>query len=165
MTHHSFRHVACALFGLTAFVFAEGCSSAKKPDTHAQDMAQIEKLHRLDVTATLGGDFEALAEACTDDAVRLQQGQEADVGKHAIRAANERQKAAHPGARVLSYLPEIKEVTITDGWAFEWGYFTGSWVDAPGSEVKRIRGKLLRVLKKQPDGSWKCARAMWNTSE
>jgi ketosteroid isomerase-like protein len=26
--------------------------------------------------------------------------------------------------------------------------------------VKHIRGKVLMVLKKLPDGSWKCARAM-----
>jgi hypothetical protein len=49
--------------------------------------------------------------------------------------------------------------------AFEWGYFTASFVESSGGEEKRLRGKLLRVLKKQPDGSWKAARAMWNTSE
>jgi len=165
MTHRSITLVTCALVGLMALVLEDACSSVKKADTRAQDMAEIEKLHRLDVVATQRGDFEALAEGCTDDVVRLQQGEEADIGKEAIRAANDRHKGAHPGGRVLSYAPEIKDVTITDGWAFEWGNFTGSWVDAPGGEVKRIRGKLLRVLKKQPDGSWKCARAMWNTSE
>jgi hypothetical protein len=64
------------------------------------------------------------------------------------------------GFRVLSDVPEVKDVTITDGWAFEWGYFTASIVESPGSEDKRLRGKLLRVLKKQPDGSWKVARAI-----
>jgi ketosteroid isomerase-like protein len=56
-------------------------------------------------------------------------------------------------------------VTITDGWAFEWGYFTASFLESPGGEEKRLRGRLLRVLKKQPDGRWKVARGMWNTSE
>jgi ketosteroid isomerase-like protein len=59
-----------------------------------------------------------------------------------------------------SYVPKTKELTVADGWAFEWGYFTGSYVEAPGGEVKRLRGKRLMVLKKQPDGSWKCARGM-----
>jgi len=95
--------------------------------------------------------------------IPLQQGQEAEIGRQAILAA--RLKAAKPGFRVLSYVPEIKDVTITDGWAFEWGYFTASFVESPGGEEKRLRGKQLRVLKKQPDGSWKVARAMWNTSE
>ena len=62
----------------------------------------IEGTHS-DVDATLSGDLAALAEACTDDCVRLQQGSEADVAKHATIAANERSKAAHPGAHVLSW--------------------------------------------------------------
>ena len=95
--------------------------------THAQEMAGIEKLHREDVAATLSGDLAALGELWTDDIVRLQQGQEAEVGKRAILAAEERRRAANPGFRVVSYVPEIKDVTITDnGWAFEWCYFTAS---------------------------------------
>ena len=132
----------------------------------AQDMAGIEKLHRQDVAATLSGDPAALAELWTEDVVVLQQGEEPVIGKQAARAAAERRKAAHPGLRVVSYVPEIKDVTITtDGWAFEWGYFTASYVESAGGEEKRIRAKVLRVLKKQADGSWKGARGMWNTSE
>jgi ketosteroid isomerase-like protein len=92
--------------------------------------------------------------------VRLQQGGPDDIGKQAIRATNERQKAALPELRVLSYVPETKELTITDGWAFEWRYYTGSYVESPGGEAKHIRGKVLMILRKLPDGSWKCARAM-----
>ena len=93
-------------------------------------------------------------------AVRLGQGEQDDIGREAIRATNERMKAATPELRVLSYVPEIKELTITEGWAFEWRYYTASYVESPGGEVKRIRGKALDVLKKLPDGSWKVARAM-----
>jgi ketosteroid isomerase-like protein len=129
-------------------------------------MAGIEKLHRQETAATLSGDLAALAELWTDDIVRLQQDQEAEIGKHALVAADERRSAVHAAPRVLSYVPEIKDVTVTDdGWAFEWGYFTASYVDAAGGDEKRIRGKLLRVLKKQADGTWKAARGMWNTSE
>jgi ketosteroid isomerase-like protein len=130
-------------------------------DAHTQDLAAIEKFHSQDIAATLSGDTAALTELWTDDAVRLQQGGGPDdIGKQAIRATNERQKAALPELRVLSYVPETKELTITDGWAFEWGYYTASYVESPGGEVKHIRGKVLGVLKKLPDGSWKCARAM-----
>jgi hypothetical protein len=67
--------------------------------------------------------------------------------------SNERFKAAAPKLRVLSYVPENKEVTVTDGWAFVRGYFTAGYMESPGGEVKRVRGKRLMVLKKQPDGS------------
>jgi ketosteroid isomerase-like protein len=164
MTRRSVTLVGCASVVLTACVFEGACSLGKSADAHAQDMAGIEKLHSQDAAATLSQDLAALSELWTDDVVILQQGQEAEVGKQTIVAARERRRAANPGFRVVSYVPDIKDVTITDdGWAFEWGYFTASYVQAAGAEEKRIRGKLLRVLKKQPDGSWKGARGMVTT--
>jgi ketosteroid isomerase-like protein len=153
---------------LAGFLIFSSCStkdtsSPANPSsyTHVQDMAGIEKLHSQDVAATLSRDTAALTELWTDDAVRLGQGGPDDIGKEAIRATNERQKAATPELRVLSYVPETKELTITDdGWAFEWRYYTASYVESPGGEVKRVRGKVLMVLKRLPDGSWKSARAM-----
>ena len=129
-------------------------------DAYTQDLAAIEKLHSQDIAATLSRDTTALTELWTDDAVRLGPPAPADIGKEAIRATNERQKAATPELHVLSYVPETKDLMITDGWAFEWRYFTASYEESPGGEVKRIRGDVLMVLKKLPDGSWKCARAM-----
>ena len=160
MTRRSVTLVACALVALTAFVVQATGGRRKTADPHMQDRAEIEKFLRQDIAATLSRDTAALTELFTDDGVRLQQGEPDDIGKQAIRATNERQRAATPELRVLSYVPEDKEVTVTDGWAFVWGYFNGSYVESPGGEVKRVRGKRLLVLKKQPDGSWKCARLM-----
>ena len=122
-------------------------------------MAGIEKFHQQDIAATLSRDPVALTDLWTDDAVRLIQGRPTEVGKKAIRESNQRW-AAVPGIKVVSYVPETKDVTILDGWAFEWGYITGSYVETPGGEVKQIRGTRLMVLKKMLDGSWKCFRGM-----
>jgi uncharacterized protein (TIGR02246 family) len=161
MTRRSVAVVLCAFVALTAHVFQGPGLSARTDDVHTQDLAAIETFLRQDVAATLAHDMAALTEMNADDAVRLGQGESDDIGKEAIRATNERLKAAAPEFRVLSYVPEDKEVTVmADGWAFVWGYFTGSYVEAPGGPVKRARGKRLMVLKKQPDGVWKIARAM-----
>jgi ketosteroid isomerase-like protein len=62
---------------------------------------------------------------------------------------------------VLSYGSEPKDVTvIDDGWAVEWRTFAASIVDSPGGEAKQIRGTVLLVLKRLPDGSWKAFRGM-----
>jgi ketosteroid isomerase-like protein len=164
MTLRSVAVVLCA-FGagaLAAHVFEGILSSPKMEDTRAQDLAAIERMRREDVAATLSRDTAALTELWTDDAVRLGQGgqDQDDIGKEAIRETNERLKAATPELRVLSYVPEYKELTIADGWAFEWRYYNASYVESAGGEVKHLRGKVLAVLKKQPDGSWKCARGM-----
>lgn len=145
----------------SAATFAWLKSGNRSGMTRAQDMAEIEKLRKHDIAATLSRDTAALVEQWTDDAVRLGQGESDDIGKEAIHATDERFKAATPELRVLSYVPEYKDLTVTDdGWAFEWRYFTASYMESQGGGVTRVRGKLLAVLKKQPDGSWKCARAM-----
>ena len=160
MTHRSVTVVLCAVVALTAHVF-QGCGlGVKMDDALTQDLAGIEKALKQDIAATLSRDTVALTELWTDDAVRLGPPADPDIGKEAIRATNERFKVATPELRVLSYVPENKEVTVADGSAFVWGYFTASYVESPGGEVKRFRGKRLMVLKKQPDGSWKCARLM-----
>ena len=161
MMHRRILALGSALIALTAGVLGSDVISGKT-DTRTQDLAAIEKLHRQDIAATLSGDPRALAELWTVDAVRLEQGRPADIGRQTIRAVDERDKAAHPGAVTVSYVPEIKDITITDGWAFEWGYFSGSYKEDAASEAKSFRAKLLRVLRRQSDGSWRFARVMWN---
>jgi len=137
-------------------VFAQTQTTDKK----AQDMAGIEKFHQQDIAATLSRDPVALTDLWTDDAVRLRAGHSPELGKKAIQESNQRWSAL-PGVKVLSYVPETKDLTtILDGWAVEWGYITGSYVETPGGEVKQILGTRLMVLKKMPDGSWKCFRGM-----
>lgn len=150
--------ILCALGASSACTRGVGLA-ADRTAARAQDMAAIERMHQQDIAATLAGDVAALGELWTDDVVLIGAGQEAQVGKQAILAVRERLKAAQP--RVLSYVPEIKNTTITaDGWAFQWGVFTGSYIEAAGGEEKRVRMNLLRVLKKQADGSWKGAVGM-----
>ena len=127
------------------------------------DRAGIEKFHQQDIAATLSRDPVALTDLWTNDAVRLGQGRPAEVGKQAIRAGNER-LTANKAFKVLSYVPETKDFTFLDGgWAVEWRTYTASYVDSPGGEAKQVRGTVLLVYKKLPDGSWKAFRGMGTT--
>ena len=135
-------------------------SRARRDAARAADLAAIDKLRQQDIAATLARDPVALSDFWTDDAIRLGVGQPAEVGKQAIRASNERH-AANKNFKVLSYGPEIKDFTFLDGgWAVEWRTFTAAYVDSPGGEAKQIRGTVLCVLKKLPDGSWKAFRGL-----
>ena len=148
----------CALTALTGQVLHGQAASPRSDGSRAADLAAIEKLHQQDIAATLARDPVALTDLWTDDAIRLGGGR-AEVGKKAIRESNERQ-TTRQGFKVLSYVPETKDLTILDGWAVEWREFTASYVESPGSEAKQIRGTVLIVLKKLPDGSWKVFRGM-----
>jgi uncharacterized protein (TIGR02246 family) len=132
---------------------------------HSSAMQAIQKLHQQDIDATLARDPQALADLFTDDGVLLEPGGPAVIGKAAILGGNKKDSLEHPDARVVSYKPEIKELQVVDGWAFEWDTFEGSYKESEKAEVKTFRAKALRILKKQPDGSWKFARVMWNLAE
>ena len=154
--------VAVVVGALTAFAeqaVQKPAASAGRDKGRDADLAAIEKLHQQDVAATLSRDPVALTDLWTDDAIRLGPGQPAEVGKQAIRESNERW-SARSGLKVLTFVPETKDLTIWDGGAVEWRYFTASFVASPGGEPTQVRGTVLAVLKKLPDGSWKCFRAM-----
>ena len=66
---------------------------------------------------------------------------------------------------MLSFVPETKDLTVLDGgWAIEWRSYTAWFVDSPRGETKQLHATVLLVLKKLPDGSWKCFRAMGDIS-
>jgi ketosteroid isomerase-like protein len=151
--------VAGALTAFANQLVPKPAAPAGRDKSRDADRAAIAKLHQQDIAATLSRDPVALTELWTDAAIRLGPGQPAEVGKQAFRESNARW-AARPGLKVLTYVPEIKDVTLWDGWAAEWGYFAASYVESPGGEPKQIRGARLWVLKKLGDGSWKVFRAM-----
>jgi ketosteroid isomerase-like protein len=157
MRVHSVAVVVCALTALAGQVPRGPAAST---GGRAADLAAIERLRQQDIAATVSRDPVGLTDLWTDDAIRLGVGAPAEVGKNAIRESNERQ-TANKGFRVLSYVPETKDFTFLDGgWAVEWRTYTASYVDSPGAEAKQVRGAVLAVFKKLPDGSWKCFRAM-----
>jgi ketosteroid isomerase-like protein len=155
--------VVCALTALAGHVLQGSSASVGSQRDRAADLAAIEKFRQEDIAATLSRDPVALTDLWTDDAIRLGAGAPAEVGKKAIRESNER-LTANKVFKVLSYVPETKDFTFLDGgWAVEWRTFTASYVDSPAGEAKHIRGTVLWLLKKLPDGSWKCFRLMGGT--
>ena len=149
--------VFSTLLLVTAYAQGPG-KAAKAVARQEKELATIQKLLKQDITATLSQDQTALAELWDENAVRLGPGAPVDIGREAIRATNARFKAASPGLRVISYVPEMKSLTIASDYAFYWGYFTASYV--VGGQEKSMRAKVLFVLKKQSDGSWKIFRGM-----
>jgi uncharacterized protein (TIGR02246 family) len=151
-----------AAFGIWTVI---GRASTRAAATSESDLQAIQRLHQRDIDATLARDPQALADLFTDDAVLLEPGVPAVIGKPAILADNKKDSLEHPDAKVVSYKPEIKDLQVVDGWAFEWDTFEASYKESEKAEVKSFRAKALRILKRQPDGSWKFARVMWNLAE
>jgi hypothetical protein len=120
----------------------------------------IERLHQQDVEATLSGKADDFAKLWDSEAVRLQPGGPPEIGKAVIYADDKREENSGRGQNVC-YRSEIKDLQIAGDWAFEWGYFSYK----ESANAKPGRGKVLRVLKLQPDGSWKFARVIGFTEK
>ena len=76
--------IAAVVGALTAFggqVVQKPATSVGSDKGHEADRAAIEKLHQQDIAATLSRDPVALTDLWTDDAIRLLQGQPAEVGR------------------------------------------------------------------------------------
>jgi len=78
-----------------------------------------------------------------------------------IYADDKREEAKSGGGQNVCYHAEIKDLQIAGDWAFEWGYFSYK----KSANIKPGRGKVLRVIKRQPDGSWKFARVIGFTEK
>jgi len=57
-----------------------------------------------------------------------------------------------------------KEVFVGDGWAVEFGRFEWRLAPTDGAAAVVDRGTYMQVWKQQPDGQWRFAREVWNSS-
>jgi len=156
--------VVGVLLAAAAQFFQGPIALARSDDDRAADRAAIDWAFQQDIAATVSRDPVALTNLWTEDAIRLGGGK-AEIGQKTIRESNERQ-TANKDFKVLSYVPEVKDLTFLDGgWAVVWRTFTASVVAQPGGEKKEVRGSVLIVLKKLPDGTWRCFRGMGETAQ
>jgi uncharacterized protein (TIGR02246 family) len=140
-------------------------SCASKPDGASADMEAVNALHQKDMEASRKWDVDTLATLWADDIVTLSQGDPPMIGKEANRAAMLRLRDDTKDLQIADYITSFNEVKIIGDWAFEWGTYSGTVRPVAGGEAVRSSGKVMRVLKKDKDGAWKIARAMYDSDE
>lgn len=146
---------------LTASLFTAACVlSARGQDSHAIP-AGIEKLHKDDIIATLARDPNALTALLDDDVVLLQPGTPPIVGKAAFHDFMKKAVARSPSVKVVKYVPDIRDIQVAGNVAYEWGYFDAVQKNSEEQATQSLRAKFIRVMKRQPDGSWKFTRVTW----
>lgn len=127
-------------------------------DSDSIARARIRELEQKDIAASKKNDVEALVALWTDDGVLLQPGVAPVVGKEAIRKLLLEQQRESARVEMISYEENWEEVRITGDYAFEWGQI-GATLQMPNGKDVRQSVNAIRVLAKQPDGSWRVARA------
>jgi ketosteroid isomerase-like protein len=144
--------------GIGCLLVVGGHSAATEPrDTHAADLAGIERLRRADIDATFTQDPAALNTLWCDEGVNLQVPGAPVVGTKALKEFYEKFRVEHPEFKVLKYSPDFRDLQVVDGWAIEVVDANAMFKMSTKDDPITVQQKLLRVLKRQSDGSWKFA--------
>ena len=144
--------VIAILVGVTGTVLSASRASVE------QDMIGIERLHQQDKEATLSDSADQLAKLWDKDAVRLLAGLPAEIGAATIYADDKRWEMSSGREHDLCYDLEVQDIQIAGDWAFEWAY--GSLKTSKDGKVSIQYAKIMRVMKRQSDGTWRFARVM-----
>jgi ketosteroid isomerase-like protein len=134
-------------------------SSATSAGSQAReaDSAGIEVLHKADVDATLTQDPGALNSLWSKDGVNLQTPGAPVAGIKALKEFYDKFRVEHPEFKVLKYSPDFKDLQIVDGWAIEVVDANATFKMSANEDAVTVQQRLVRVLKRQSDGSWKFA--------
>jgi len=146
------------LLVVTMLVAVTGIALSASHPFIKQDMIGIQRLHEQDKEATLSDSADQLAKLWDKEAIRFPADRPAEIGAAVIYADDKQWEMNSGRERSLCYDLETQDIQIAGDWAFEWGY--GSYKIAKGDKVSVQYGKVMRVMKKRSDGTWRFARAM-----
>jgi ketosteroid isomerase-like protein len=152
--------LCCGALAITA---CQSSANQKAPASVEADRAAIERLHQQDMAASKNWDVETLVSLWTGDIVALRPDAPPTIGKEAARAQLLQMKEQSRDLVIEDYKLDFQEVKIVGDWAYEWGYFSGTMRPRAGGDPIMAGGKVMRVLQRQPGGSWKVARTMYAT--
>ena len=143
--------------GLLVLAAAVACASAA-PDPE-EDLRAIEALNQHDIDAVLSSDFDALISQWTEDFVLISPSAVVR-GRSANAALMEGARAMADQLEPVEHVLDFEETIVAGEYAFQWGTFRSSSRSRASGEVFSGGGKLMRILQRQADGSWKMHRTM-----
>jgi len=125
------------------------------------DVAAIRVLTERWIAAVGAGDVDGVLALYTDDAVRLSPDGPTVSGKEAF-------EEYFSGAfeqfsfEVVWPVEGTEEIVVADGWAYHLSEYIVMATPKEGGETMEEKGNVVEIIQRQPDGSWKLAREIWN---
>jgi len=134
---------------------AQSPTSASNPlsqPTIAPGVLQLMELEGRFAQAVAAGGGKAFASWFAEDAVTLNNGRPAVLGRTAIAA----QAQWDPKTYQLTWTPQGAQMGPSNDMGFTWGHYEGRAKDKNGQPVT-LSGRYFTVWRKLPDGTWKVA--------
>jgi len=98
----------------------------------------------------------------TDDCIMPPPAMEPIYGREAIRNYLNDKFMEWKNYEVARYDQQFEEVKVIGALAYEWGTSKGVYYMKNGGPDIFENSRMFRILRSQPDGSWKIARVMWH---
>ncbi len=125
------------------------------------DILAIQKLIEEWSLAAEAGNLEKIMDMYIDDIVRFPPDAPVVKGKKAV------EEMYRSGFELFTVEAEwpvegTEEIIVADGWAFHMSEYIEWFTPKAGGDKIEEEGKVIVILQKQTDGSWKFAREIWN---
>ena len=138
-----------------------GCATVHGTSSQSADEAAIAEYNKRYLGAINAGDIETLSSLTTDGHIMIASGRSPTVGKKANDEANGR---AFQMFRIEETWAPV-ETVISGDLAYQRGTFTVNATPKAGGNTSHSTGNFLRIYRKQPDGSWRMVRDMFNSDQ
>lgn len=139
-----------------------GCGG-ESPEVHSasEERAAVEQTTATFHDALRNNDLERFMSFVADNVSFMPAGEPPVRGRPALRAWMERFLTQY---RTTSLVLANREVMVGNGWAVELGTYEWGLAPAAGGPTTTDRGNYMQVWQRQPDGSWRFAREVYNSS-
>jgi ketosteroid isomerase-like protein len=130
-------------------------------DTAQKDIEAIEELHRQDVAATKALQYERLKSLMDAECMVMPPDGDPEAGLAFLDRVIESNKESENEEEVLELVQDWEELQLLGDFAYERGVVRYVVRDAEGNIIRESQ-RLMRILRRQQDGSWRVYRAMWH---
>jgi uncharacterized protein (TIGR02246 family) len=122
----------------------------------------INQLHQKDMAALQTQNIDMFVTLVTEDCIMLPPAWGPLCGRDAIWNYLKDKYTEWETYKVASYDQQFEEIKIIGDIAYEWGTSKGVYNMKKGGPDIFENSRVFRILRSQPDGSWKIARAIWH---
>ncbi len=155
--------VVLFLFSVPALAVSQA-KTASKTALGVTANEGVNALNQKEAEACRKMDQSASAALWADDGVDLIQGLQPMVGKAAISKWLDGLTVQTRGAKMDYCTIDWKQVKIQGDWVYEWGITRQKIEFPPPQKSFESEGKMLLILKRQQNDSWKIELESWNSS-
>ena len=139
-----------------------GCAATRTgPDSTAVDLAAITEFNQRYLQAINDGDIAALSALTTEEHIMLAPNRPLLIGKEANDTANGRAFELFDFDETWAPV----ETEISGDWAWQRGTFKVIATPKASGASRTLQGNFLRIYRRQPDGSWRMIRDMFNSDQ